>query len=378
LKILYLLNAYVEDGPGILISRISACLNDRDDVEIHTLALSRGGPLEERFRSLNIPTKLIAMKGLFDFPGYKNLKNFIKKGNFDVVHTNILRADLFGRMAANASNVPALISTEHGIHSWEHRGIFVRKLVKAFYFRTMKYTKAVIAVSEFVKNSLKREGVSEDKIFLIHNGVDVEEYTPVPRKEREKLRSYMTDEPVSQAIGLVGNLVEMKGLRYFMQALPLIFKNHPGTLVAVVGDGPLLSEMKKSVKEAGFSHRVKFLGRLNKLTRNVMSALDVLVQPSLTESFGLTAAEALSCQVPVVASNIGGLPELIKDGINGFLVPPKDYSALAEKVNIILDDPDKRIRFGKAGRQHIIENFRIQDTAEKYLALYKQLLGKNL
>lgn len=376
MKILFFLNAYEEDGPGLLISQVATIMCASEDADIWSAALSRSGPLEKRFREKGIPTKLIGMRGILDWSRYKKLKKFLQDENFDIIHTNILRADLIGRTAANAAGIPVIISTEHGIHAWEHKGGLIRKIVKQYYLHTLKFTSTIIAVSDFVKNSLISEGVPENKIVRIYNGVDTDYFVPISGSERDKLRSYITDEPVKAAIGLVGNLIEMKGLRYFIQALPAIFQKHPHTLVVVVGVGPLRKEMEKEISQQNLSHKVKFLGKLTQITRRIVAALDVLVQPSLTESFGLTAAEALSCGIPVVASSAGGLPELVEDGVCGYLVPPRDSDALAAKVISLLDDPDICSRFGKAGRERAIQLFRVSDTVDKYLELYSRLLRK--
>ncbi len=376
MKILFLLNAYEEDGPGLLTAQIASRMSLQPGMEVASTALSRGGPLEERFTSANIPTHLIAMRSALDLPRYIALKKFITDRGFDVIHTNILRADLIGRIAARAAHTPVIVSTEHGIHAWEHRGKLVRQLVKWLYLHTTHYTAAIIAVSDFVKKSLIENGVPAQKIVRIYNGVDTEYFVPVTGFERDKLRSYITDKPVRFAIGLVGNLIEMKGLRYFIKALPFVFEKYPETLVVVVGEGALRQEMEAEVKQMRYAGRVKFLGRLTALTRRIVAAMDVLVQPSLTESFGLTAAEALSCEVPVVASNVGGLPELVRDGECGYLVPPRDPRALANKIIALFDDPEKRRSFGKAGRKRVKKYFDLTNTTEQYLTLYGRLLGQ--
>ena len=373
MNLLLFLNAYEEDGPGLLMARIASKLQKHRDLRISTAALSRGGPLMKQFENMDIPTHIVGMMGVFDWKRYRALVRFIKSGNFDIVHTNILRADLFGRMAAHAARVPVIVSTEHGIHSWEYRGNFIRHLVRRIYLHTLSYTSKIIAVSDFVKKDLIHEGVPEQKIVRIFNGVDVDSFVPVPPEERDKWRAYITDKPVKRTIGLVGNLIEMKGLRYFIRALPLILEKHPDTLVVVVGEGMLRNEMEAEVNRQGFSSRVKFLGRITELTRRIMASLDILVQPSLTESFGLTVAEALSCEVPVVATKVGGLPDIIEDGVCGFLIPPKNPEALAARVNQLLEDPGIIRSMGQAGRRRIMDRFSLSDTAQSYLELYRDL-----
>lgn len=371
MRILYLLNAYEEDGPGILMERIASLLSSYGDLEVVSTALSRGGALEGRFKEHGIPTHLIAMKGIFDLPGYRALIRHIRSLRCDIVHTNVLRADIIGRMSAHAAGVPVIFSTEHGIHAWEKWGRFVRPIVKKFYLRTVKYTKMIVAVSDFVKDSLIAEGVPQEKVVRIHNGVDTEVFVPLARNEKEQYYKYLTERPVKNVIGLVGNLIEMKGLIYFIKAIPSILQQFPETLIVVIGEGPLRHEMESKVAKENLSERVRFLGKISLLLPRLVGAMDILVQPSLIESFGLTVAEAMSCGVPVIASRVGGLSELIEDGVCGYLVPPRDSDALAAKVIDLLSNPEKCQMFGKAGRRRAVERFNIISTAGQYYELYR-------
>jgi glycosyltransferase involved in cell wall biosynthesis len=371
LRIFYLLNAYEEDGPGLLMERVASLMASYGDLEVVSAALSRGGALEGRFIERGIPTHLIAMKGIFDLPGYRALIRHIRNLRCDIVHTNVLRADIIGRMAAHAAGVPVIFSTEHGIHAWEERGKFWRPFVRRFYLHTVKYTKMIVAVSDFVKDSLIAEGVPQEKVVRIYNGVDTEVFIPLVRNEKDQYCKYLTERPVKNVIGLVGNLVEMKGLIYFIKAIPPILRQFPETLIIVIGEGALRHELEAEVARENLSDRVRFLGRISPLIPRLVGAMDILVQPSLIESFGLTVAEAMSCGVPVVASCVGGLSEIIEDGVCGYLVPPRDSDALAAKVIDLLSNPERCQMFGKAGRRRAVERFNIMSTVGQYYELYK-------
>lgn len=374
MKILYLLNAYANDGPGIMIRRIAEHLLQREDIEIKTSAISRGGILEEEFEKMGIPTSIIGMRNSADWPRYENLKKFIAEEKFDIVHTNILRADLFGRRAAKAAGTPLIISTEHGIHAWQYRGKMIRRLVKRFYLKTSEYTDAIIAVSDYVKDSLKKEGVAPEKIVRIYNGVPPEKYKPLSEEEKEKFIRLISEKTHERVIGYVGNLIEMKGIRYFIKSLPDIFQKFPRTLALIAGDGELKKEMEDLASELKISENIRFLGKVDTLIPRLMGSLDILVQPSLTESFGLAPAEALSCGVPVIASRVGGLSEIITEGECGYLVPPEDPIALAARINELLEHNEKRLSFGKAGRKRVKDKFNDMETAGQYLLLYRDLL----
>ncbi len=376
MKVLFLLNAYVDDGPGRLIYSVASRLSQYDDIQCWSAALRRSGPLEEKFEDLAIPTKVLGMKHVYELNRYKQMVSFLRDGEFDIVHTNLIRADVIGRYAAKKAGVPVIVSTEHGIHTWRVKGKLIASLVKYLYRHTVKFTDSIIAVSEYVKQRLIEHGVPPDKVTRIYNGIDLEKFTPVSQEQREEFQRYLSDEKIYHIVGGVGNLVTLKGHSYFIQAIPKILQKHPHSLFVIVGEGPLHSKLVTDVNRLGLEHRVRFLGRLSTITAQLISSFDVLVQPSLTESFGLAVAEALACRVPVVATHVGGVPEIVKDGEHGFLVEPRNPDAIAEKVTWLLDHKEEAMRIAEKGREHVAAHFDINTTVEQYYNLYQHLLGK--
>ncbi len=375
MKALFLLNAYERDGPGILLHGVMSRLAGDPALEIHTAALSRGGPLEENIRALGIPTRVIGMKHFFDWRRYLELRAFISEHKFDVVHTSILRADLIGRRAARAAGVPVIVSTEHGVHAWEHRGGLIRYLVRKAWLATLPYTSRIIAVSGHVRRALIAEGVPSEKILVIPNGIATEKFKPATPEEKERIIQCLSVEKPAYIIGCAANLIPMKGIGCVLDAMPEILKRHPGTLLVLAGDGPLMDDLKRHAVERGIASQVRFIGRVTALLPGILASLDVFIQASLNESFGLAAAEALCCGVPVVASNVGGLPEVVPDGVCGRLIPPGNVQAMIEAVSGLLADPEQIRIFGDAGRAHVLERFDIGRTARQYLETYTELQG---
>ena len=373
-KILFLLNAYEDDGPGRLIYSVIAKLIKYEGVECWTAALRRSGPMKEKFDALLVPTKVIKMKSIYQLNEFKSLVEFIKSNGFDIVHTNLVRADIIGRYAAKKAGVPVIVTTEHGIHTWQVRGKIVEYFVKYLYNRTAEFTDSIIAVSDYVKERLIESGVPGDKIVRIYNGIDVKEFSPVSDEERYEFRRFLSQDESYHIVGGVGNLVSLKGHSYFIKAIPRILEKHPLTLFVIVGEGPLHNRLVAEVKRLGLSEKVRFLGRLSALTARVISSMDVLVQPSLTESFGLVVAEALGCGVPVVGTRVGGVPEIIVDGQHGFLVEPRNPDAIADKVIWLLDHKEEARTIAGRGRQYVEENFDITKTVQAYYDLYARLL----
>lgn len=368
-----LLNSYQDDGPGNLILSVVRDLLGKGDMQFWTVAISRGGPLKSVYEEMMISTKVIGMHGYFDPKALMALSSIIKAGKFDIIHTNLIRADIIGRLLGNYAKIPIIITTEHGIHTWQVKGKFIEKLIKRAYCYTCKFTNKVIAVSEFVKNELIKNSVPENKIIRIYNGVDADIFKPLSRDEKLKMHKYLSDLEFENLIGVVGNLVSIKGHSFFIDAIPEILLQHPSSMVVFIGEGPLREELEDKVSQMGLSGKVKFLGQLSSILPKMIASMDVFVQPSLTESFGLAVAEAQACAVPVVASRTGGIPEIVINGKTGFLVDPGNSSQIAEKVCFILSDPKKCLDMGIEGRRFVVENFNISQTSSSYYKLYCEL-----
>lgn len=373
MKVLFLLNAYEEDGPGLLLFSIIQEMQRASILECYTVALSRGGPLQERFQTLGVPATVIGMRSIYDIAALCRLIRYLKRERFKLLHTNLIRADIIGRMAARLAGIPIIVTTEHGIHTWDVRGRTVKRLVRLLYRLTARFTDRIIAVSDFVDQDLRRNGIAGAKIKRIYNGIDADRYHPLPQEQRRELHPYLADWQVQSLVGIVGNMVALKGHAWCVQAIPAIIAQHPDTLFVFAGAGPLRQEIEQMVRSLGVEKHVRFTGHLSALLPRLIRSLDVLIQPSLVESFGLTVVEAQACGVPVVATRVGGLPEIVTDGETGFLVPPEDPAALAEKVNILLSDPTLAQTMGGKGREKVLAQFQIQQTASAYEEMYRQL-----
>jgi glycosyltransferase involved in cell wall biosynthesis len=371
-------NRYFDDGPGILIHSLIKQLKNYSDIECETAALTSSGPFMQAFEELEVPTRVIGMKGAYDLKTFISFIKMLRKEKFDIIHTNLIRTDIIGRLAGRIAGVPIICTTEHGIHTWRVRGKTVERIIRRLYRYTGGFTDRIVAVSEYVKQQLIIEGIAPGKCQRIYNGVDINRFVPITEEEKKEFRKYLADFEYDNLVGVVGNMVQLKGHIYSIQAVPKIIEQHPSTLFVFVGAGPLQEELEKDVREKGLEKRVRFLGKLSAVTPKLIASLDVLVQPSLTESFGLVVAEAMATGIPVVASKVGGVPEIVEDGISGYLVESQNPVEIAEKVNNLLSNKEQGTAFGNAGRDLVVSNFSIEYTAEEYYQLYRRLYMKKV
>jgi glycosyltransferase involved in cell wall biosynthesis len=229
----------------------------------------------------------------------------------------------------------------------------------------------VVAVSSGVKKALVSSGVSKTHIEVIHSGIDIERFDR--RRIKKNFRATFNIAENRKVIGLIASFNKRKGHRYALMAMPKIIQAVPRALLVLVGDGPLGGELKNAAGQLGIEDNVLFMGFQRRIPE-ILAGLDLLLLPSLSEGLGISLLEGMSMELPVVASNVGGIPESVHNNINGFLVPERNPDALADRCVQILINPELSNRMGREGRKIVQRQFSANVMAEKYHALYKRLL----
>jgi len=231
---------------------------------------------------------------------------------------------------------------------------------------------AVTTPSDFLRRATwEGFGIPESfPIDVIFNFVDTQRY--VPHRERACLRTLFPDlrEPEPVLIH-VSNFRPVKRITDVVAIFTEVHRQRPCRLV-MIGDGPERSPAERKLRELGLEDRVAFLGKQERFEA-LLAAADVFLLPSEQESFGLAALEALSCGIPVVASNIGGIPELVSPGETGFLAPMGDIGAMAGHVLALVQDPARWKAFSRRAREQVLERFQLGPAIDRYEALYRRL-----
>jgi len=285
----------------------------------------------------------------------------------DVIHNHMYRAELVGTRAAIALGEvghrrPYIVSTVHSsrVRSEEDREM-LRVLTPAM--------DQLIAVSKMIEDKLVAEGRTTAPITRIYNGVDLSRY------ERVEACCTLPDEygmePGSQIVGVVARLEPEKGHPTLLEAWPPVLRAVPDAYLLIVGEGSRREALEAQTRDLRIAHRVVFTGRRDDVP-SVTAALDVAVLPSYREAQGLSILEALALSRPVVASNVGGIPEMITDGVNGVLVPPHDPDALAAAIIRLLRDHPFADTLGRAGHDMVHDRFCIDLMVESVQAIYEE------
>lgn len=224
-----------------------------------------------------------------------------------------------------------------------------------------------IAVSSAVADALRENGVDPERVVTIANGIDIAQVrADAQLPEPEGLLA------AGPLVGFVGRLAPVKGAEYFVRMAALLDFRMPGARFVVAGSGPEEGRLRASADAFKLGERILFLGRVPSAA-SVLNACDVIVLPSLSEGSPLVAAEAMALGKPVVATRVGGLPDVVLDGETGLLVPPADPEALAAAVSRLLRDPALASQLGEAGARRADEHFTVERMVREYLAVFEGL-----
>lgn len=293
------------------------------------------------------------------------LRKWIKSFGPSLLHLHGYKAEMLGRMAAAGLPIPIVV-TLHNYLIYPGSRLFFAPL---YYYlkRAFPARDRYIAVSGALKEDfLKRSGVNPTKVTVIHNGIAMEPFRRAkPQPELTGLGSPL--------IGTALRLSRQKGIDVLVQAAPLIFQRYPRTALLVSGEGPLAKQLKDTVVDMGLANRIFFLGFVENLPR-FLASLDIFVLPSRTEGLGIILLEALACGVPVVATDVGGIPEIITSGSHGLLVPAQNPAKLAAGIETLWEDQNLRRKLAERGIERIRERFLLQDMHIKTAQVYEDVM----
>lgn len=291
------------------------------------------------------------------------LIRIVNRHQFDCIHAHWLIPQ--GLIAITAclfmKSAPPVIVTSHGSDLFGLTGFVFNRLKRFVALRSA----AVTVVSHAMRDVLQELGIADSRINVIPMGVDLR-HRFVPAVQRS----------ASGALLFVGRLVEKKGLKYLIEALPLILEKHPNATLRIVGDGQEKERILELILELGIAEHVEFLGAVaNETLTEIYQSSDVVVFPSVVaEGFGLVLVEALGCECATVVSESPAMQDIIENGKSALIVPQKDPNLLAEKVSLLIDDDNLRQSLGKQGRQYVLERFDWEIITSQYKELLRSVM----
>ena len=228
----------------------------------------------------------------------------------------------------------------------------------------------IIAISDAISRVLRKEGVPEAKISVVRSAVDFKEYQEPPNRDWFRSEFGFSDSHV--VIGVIAQFISRKGHYFLIEAIPKIIKNLPQSRFLFFGRGPLKEQLIEQCLKKGVQDYVNFAGFRNDISR-ILPRLDLVVHPALMEGLGVSLIQAAAAGVPVVATKVGGIPEIVRDGFNGLLVEPGSTEAIASSVIELLNDRITAKRLGDNGKKLVIDEFSIDSMVRGNINIYRQL-----
>lgn len=328
----------------------------------NTLACIRGSEIAGAASACAVIYEL-PMAGELD-PGFVfRLTRIIHTEQPDIMHVHSRRgADLWGALAARATKTKAVLTrrVDNPEPSWVARAKY------RLYDR-------VITISNGIRKVLMSEGVPAKKIVCVPSAVDGRPYEQQCAKEWF-CREFGLD-PGNKMIGVIAQFIPRKGHHYLIDAAPEILSGYSDTQFLFFGQGPLQSRLQQLCRKNNIADKVHFLGFRKNLER-ILPCLDVVVHPATMEGLGVSLLQAAAAGVPIVASRVGGIPEVVHHGVNGYLVEAGSVKGIVHGVRDFLQDPVKAKRFGQAGREIVRSRFSIGAMVSGNLRVYRELLSE--
>ncbi len=327
------------------------------------------GPLTEKVEEIGVEVRQLKLRSWYDFIALIRLYRILKELKPDILHTQLFAADILGRVMGRLLKVPLVITSIRNIYYGSKFRDIILRWTEKYADRTTFVSLA--AADRFVELKI----LPASKVKVIHNGLDPGKFETGLKEEGKKNKRKQFALPLEGLLLLsVGSLSRQKGYSQLFQALNKVKQKRADFHLVIAGIGPEHDQLKKEIIEMGLADKVSMIGRCDDVAA-LMAAADGLVLSSLWEGLPGVVMEAMAAELPVIATAVGGTPELVLDGETGFLVAPCQHEELAsvlEKLMAMLDE--ERRAMGRAGRRRVEEHFHVDTMVRSYQDLYRAAL----
>lgn len=358
-------------GAEVQVYTLLRVLKDMPALKIFAIVLNEG-KLSRELKTIGIETTVIEENQTGFFEIYRLAKEWLRDKDIDLLHTHRYKENILGALLKRAGMTRHLIQTIHG-SSEPFRGIRYFKSILTGALNaiaTNHYFDRVITVSQDLKERLGQK-IKNGEFVTIHNSVDISSIAPT--KPSDKIRNELGIRSGQPVIGTAGRMVPIKGFDILLSAAQKFLKERPEAIFIIAGDGPLKSRLERQAKELGIAENVKFLGFRDDIV-DVINCLDIFVISSYHEGIPTAVLEAMSLNKVVVSTAVGGINEIITDGISGVLVNPADPSALAGACLKVLRDKTLGDNLRIQAKQRVEEEFSAELQAARTLEVYKEIV----
>jgi glycosyltransferase involved in cell wall biosynthesis/SAM-dependent methyltransferase len=333
-------------------------------------------PSLDIFATFPCPLHVFPLKRTYDWNALRTaarIRRLIREEHITIVHTFFPTSNLWGATVAKLSGSPVLVSSRRDM------GILRTRKHRLAYPIVDRLVDQVVAVSNAVRDfSVRQERLNPSKVLVLHNAIDLD--TIRTGESRESVRTSLGLKQSSRLIVSLANIRHVKGIDVLIRSAQSVHREFPEAVFVVVGsedvdEKPYFRQMQELIRESGLTECFKLIGPAKNVFP-ILRASDIFCMLSRSEGFSNALLEAMACRLPCVVTNVGGNPEAIADGENGFLVPSEDAEAAAERILTLLRRPELALKLGNAARQTIESRFTLEVMTKRLEKMYENLLNK--
>jgi glycosyltransferase involved in cell wall biosynthesis len=346
------------------------------------LACAPGGDLENLVRDAGLtfhsfPNFVQPLDPINDLLALIRLTRFLFEKKYHIVHTHNSKTGFIGRLAGRMARVPVVIHTVHGFSFHDRETAWRRRLFRGLERMAARWCDRMIFISQPLIDWAVNENILRDRKIAakIYSGIEIGQFRPATARDKQKNRKKWEISENEPVVGIVSKLWEGKGHATLIESFSIVRKKMGKGRLVVVGEGPIQGDLERLARRKGLQDLVIFTG-FQKDVAAMISMFDVSVLPSFFEGMGRVLLESMAMGIAVIGSNVGGIPDLVRHGKEGFLVPPGDENALAAAIEALFEDPDFTEKMGRAGIERVSEKFSAKAMVRQIEALYLSMLAK--
>lgn len=365
-RVVHIIDRLPPDGAERLLCEVLRYRSD--DLDYQVVCLAEGGVFEPVIRAMGVPVTILGKRRGIDLRLVWRLWRWLRNSKPQIVHTHLFTADTWGRLVARLAGVPLVFSTVHSVNSWQGR---VHRLVD----RTLAlFTTRLIACTAQVAEKLhNQDGIDAGRIVTLANGVDLQRFADVTPVDIERELGASGGGPW---LAVLGRLEPVKGQAYLLECLALLRDQGIEFRCVLIGDGPERESLVEKVTRLQLADRVYLAGFRDEVPA-WLAAIDVLVMPSRWEGLPMALLEAMALGKPVVAHAVGGIPDVVRDGQEGLLVPPHHPQQMMQALARLLGDAALRAQMGANALSRVRSHYSAEALARAYEKLYRDAMAEH-
>lgn len=375
MKVLHLISGGDEGGAKTHILTLLSRLI-KEGINIELLCIMEGSFTEDA-RKLSIPIKIISQEKRYDFKTILKIKKYIADGKYDIVHCHGARANFIAFFIKKGLNI-TFITTMHSDYKLDFKDSFYKQAIfmpiNAIALRKFDY---ILPVTKSFEKMLIERGFKKEKMFVIYNGINFDKkINPISKKEFFEKYNI----PLKQGylyVGIAARLQMVKGINDFLEACKILLEKNEKIIFLIAGTGVLEKQIKTFIKQNKLEENIRLLGFIKDID-SFYNAIDINILTSYSESFPYSLLEGARMKKATIATNVGGIPEMIKDLKTGILIKPNNAFDIAEKIQFFAKDKNIMNEFGENFYKDVFDNFSDVKMAKVHIEIYERILKEKL